>query len=147
MDDPTGIVDAGLRIIIIFGLLGAIALSLFVNILLGKKLYKEYTGIVFDIVIKSFYKAEKPIGTMCTGVILVAKSISEVGNDLSVGMVGHTFRELFESLGVTVHQIIGNESYTDYKNKLVNTPAFLGTQKLDEILEGLESMVISMISM
>jgi len=36
-------------LLIIFGLLGAIALSLFVNILLGKKLYKEYTGIVFDI--------------------------------------------------------------------------------------------------
>lgn len=97
-----------------------------------------------DAVIKSFYKEKKPIGTICCGVILVAKSISEVGKDLSVGMVGHTFRKLFDKLGVSVIQIKGNEAYTDYKNKIVSTPAFLGTQKLEEILVGLEAMIQSM---
>ncbi|MBN2605181.1 MAG: isoprenoid biosynthesis glyoxalase ElbB [Bacilli bacterium] len=121
----------------------------------GMGVYKNLTNFVdkrnqftiyddVDSVIKAFYKAKKPIGTMCAGIILVAKSLSELSDDLHVGMVGKTFYDLFEQLGVTVAQIRGNESYADFNNKVVNTPAFLGTQKLEEILDGIESMVKSM---
>ncbi|MBU1019594.1 MAG: hypothetical protein KJ847_00150, partial [Firmicutes bacterium] len=121
----------------------------------GMGVYKNLTNFVdkrddftvyndVDIVIKSFYEAKKPIGTMCAGVILIAKSISETCHDLTVGMVGRTFNDLFEQLGVNVIQIQANEAHTDHKNKIVNTPAFLGTHKLEEILEGLDAMVASM---
>ncbi len=124
----------------------------------GMGVYKNLSNYIekrndFDVetdvyeLITSFYNQRKPIGSMCAGIILVVKSLEEISDNLSVGMTGNAFKSLFSDLNVTVTSISATKSHKDIKNKLTNTPAFLGSQKLPEIYQGILSMVNDMIDM
>ncbi|QVK20760.1 isoprenoid biosynthesis glyoxalase ElbB [Mycoplasmatota bacterium] len=112
------------------------------NFMTEKNRFRVFSDV--DYLIKSFYNSKKPIGAMCASVILVVKSLVDVTTDISVGMVGKTFKDLFSLLGINVEQIKGDEAYNDFENKLSNTPAFLGTRNLEEILIGLNKMLHAM---
>lgn len=95
--------------------------------------------------IKSMHLSKKPIGTMCGGIVLLAKCLRNAENPLNLCTSNHAYRKLLEMNHVLVNERESDEILIDPYNKLVTTPAFLGTQDLYKMMLGIDKMVRTLI--
>lgn len=94
-----------------------------------------------DALLKRFHSQKKPIGAMCGAILIVAKSLEGKETSLKLGTNNNAFVSLFESTDIHFENIASNTSLVDYENRLVTTPAFLGTQNLYEMMLGIDNLV------
>lgn len=109
------------------------------NYLVEKENFKIDKDV--DKLIKDMYLSKKPIGAMCAGPILIAKSLVNEAKQLTLCTSNNAHRKILEMNNVIVKEISSTEAYVDTKNKIITTPAFLGTQNLYEIKIGIDKMV------
>ena len=74
-------------------------------------------------------------------IVLIAKSLGKKGHQLELCTSNDAYREILELNHAVVKEVSYQEAYVDVKNKIVTTPAFLGTQNLYEIQMGIDTMV------
>lgn len=94
-----------------------------------------------DKLIKDMHLSKKPIGAMCGAIVLVAKSLGSTEKQLQLCTSNNAHRKILEKNNVIVKEISSTEAYVDMQNRIVTTPAFLGTQNLYEMKIGIDKMV------
>lgn len=94
-----------------------------------------------DQLIENIYQSKKPIGAISGAIVLIAKSLGKKGRQLELCTSNNAYRKILELNHAVVKEISSMEAYADVKNKIVTTPAFLGTQNLYEIMIGIDKMV------
>lgn len=94
-----------------------------------------------DKLIKDMYLSEKPIAAMCAATVLIAKSLVNESKQLKLCTSNNAHRKILEINNVIVKEISSTEAYVDKENRIVTTPAFLGTQNLYEMKIGIDEMV------
>ncbi|MBU5313825.1 isoprenoid biosynthesis glyoxalase ElbB [Tissierella carlieri] len=94
-----------------------------------------------DKLIKDMYLSKKPIAAMCGATVLIAKSLGNETKQLELCTSNNAHRKILEMNNVIVKEVNSREAYVDIQNRIVTTPAFLGTQNLYEIKIGIDRMV------
>ncbi|MDK2953277.1 MAG: hypothetical protein PWQ27_660 [Kosmotoga sp.] len=94
-----------------------------------------------DDLLKAMYLSKKSIAGICGAVILIAKSLSQHVSDLKVATANDAYGELLSELNVNAVNCSAKECVIDRRNKVVTTPAFLASKKMDEIMVGIDKMV------
>lgn len=97
--------------------------------------------------IKTFHSSHKPIGAICGAILLVGKSLSSERNEIKLGTSSNSFVRALKDTNATLVNIESSESCLDRENKIVSTPAFLGTQNLFEMMLGIDDMVKNLIKL
>lgn len=87
------------------------------------------------------YLSKKPIAAMCGAIVLIAKSLDNKDKSLELCTSNNTHRKILEKNNVIICQISSIEVCVDMENKIVTTPAFLGTQNLYEMKICIDTMV------
>jgi len=88
--------------------------------------------------IKSAHRRGIPIGAMCIAPALVARCIPGVA--VTIG-TDHGTAEKIRKMGCEHFDCSPEESYTDMKNRVVSTPAYMIAEGPAQVLKGAESMV------
>ncbi|MEA3265689.1 MAG: isoprenoid biosynthesis glyoxalase ElbB [Candidatus Fermentibacteria bacterium] len=88
--------------------------------------------------IRSAHRRGIPIGAMCIAPALVARCIP--GVTVTIGTDKST-AEKIRGLGCEHVDCSPEESYTDMKNRVVSTPAYMAAEGPAQVLKGAESMI------
>ena len=94
-----------------------------------------------DQLIKRFYVSHKPIGAICGASLLVGRSLLNEVNSLYLSTSNNSFMKIFENKRIEFLDTKSSECLVDKKNKVISTPAFIGSQNLYEIMHGIDNLV------
>lgn len=97
-------------------------------------------------IIKLFHSSQKPIGAICGAILIVGKSLSNERDKIKLSTSKNSFVKALELSNVALINIKASESCLDQVNKIVSTPAFIGTQNLFEMMLGIDDMVKKLIN-
>jgi enhancing lycopene biosynthesis protein 2 len=92
-----------------------------------------------------FYKAKKPVLGICGSVILIPKSLEGMGKRIKIATTNNAYENLLASLNCELQNCKANEIVFDKENKVISTPAFLASQNMNEVYEGIDRMIKKLI--
>lgn len=95
--------------------------------------------------IHRFHQEEKQILAMCASIVLVAKSLEEMGCALKLATANDAYKDLLIDLGCEPINCEATEVVFDEKNRVISTPAFLASKNMSDIYEGINGMVEKLI--
>jgi len=98
-------------------------------------------------IIKTFHSSQKPIGAICGALLLVGKSLNNEKSNIKLSTSNDSFVKALRHTNTTLVNVKSSESYLDLDNKIVSTPAFLGTQNLFEMMLGIDDLVKKLIEL
>lgn len=90
--------------------------------------------------VKEVHRAGKPIGAICIAPALMAKIFEGSGVELTIGKDPGTAKAISQ-LGHAHHECNVNEIWTDSKQKIITTPAYMLARNLAEAWTGIEKLV------
>lgn len=94
--------------------------------------------------VKAMVKAGKPIGALCISPVILTKVLGDAG--VTIGTDRKTAGDI-RKLGGTHFEKNHGEVYVDSKYKLVTTPCYMLNVSVAQIAEGIENLVITILSM
>lgn len=101
-------------------------------------------------VIKGFHGAGKPLGFCCIAPVLAARVLGTrkggPGVKVTIGTDGPT-ADAIATMGATHVPRAVHEAYTDEKQRVVTTPAYMFEAKPHEVFEGIGQMVRGVVEM
>lgn len=89
--------------------------------------------------VKAIHQQDKPVGLMCIAPTMVPQlfgeqSICTIGTDKEVAAA-------IESMGGRHEDCTVDKSVVDRKNRLVTTPAYMGSERISDVAEGIQALV------
>ncbi len=94
--------------------------------------------------IKAMHQAGKPIGALCIAPVLLAKVLGK--GTLTIGQDPGTAENL-TAMGAHHQPTMQGEITVDRENKIVTTPCYMLTSRIDQISEGADNLVKAMLEM
>lgn len=98
-------------------------------------------------VVRSFYKAGKPIVAICIAPTLLAKVLGSEGITLTIGSDKETAQEI-EKTGAQHENCAVIDFITDRGHKVISTPAYMyGQSKPHEVFDGISKAIKELVEM
>lgn len=94
--------------------------------------------------ILAMHKAGKPIGALCIAPVILAKLVP--GVSLTIGQDVQTATDI-TAMGAQHQLTLHGEIVIDEKNKIVTTPCYMLESRIDQIAEGAEKVVQTVMKM
>jgi enhancing lycopene biosynthesis protein 2 len=94
--------------------------------------------------IQAMHDAKKPIGALCISPVLIAKILGNV--QLTIGNDAGTSSAI-ESMGAVHTVATHGEVVTDENNKIVTTPCYMLDATIDQIADGAENVIKTILHM
>lgn len=92
-------------------------------------------------VIRGFYTANKPIGTICAGSVLIAVALKDVAKGMLVLATGTNYLARFTDK-IDRKTVSSTDTVVDNDNKIVSTPAYINDATIMEVGTGIEKLVM-----
>lgn len=90
--------------------------------------------------------ARKPIGAICIAPAVIARVLGAIGPELTIGSDAGT-AEAIERMGGKHHVCAVHAIHVDETHRLVSTPAYMLGPGIKEVAEGIEKLVVHLLSM
>ncbi|MGI6638159.1 MAG: isoprenoid biosynthesis glyoxalase ElbB [Desulfobulbus sp.] len=94
--------------------------------------------------IKAIHQAGKPIGALCIAPVIVAKVLGK--GTLTIGQDSTTAEHL-AAMGAQNQPASQGEIAVDAANKIVTTPCYMLESRIDQVAEGVDKLVATMLKM
>ncbi len=94
--------------------------------------------------VKEMVKAGKPIGALCISPVIMTKILGDA--EVTIGNDQNTAGDITK-MGGSHHEKNHGEVYVDSKYKLVTTPCYMLNASVARIAEGIDKLVITILSM
>ncbi|MGI6656404.1 MAG: isoprenoid biosynthesis glyoxalase ElbB [Desulfobulbus sp.] len=94
--------------------------------------------------VKAMHAAGKPIGALCIAPVILARVLGDV--TLTIGQDQNTADNL-AAMGAKHQPAMHGEICVDSANKIVTTPCYMLTSRIDQVGEGVDKLVQAMLSL
>ncbi len=92
----------------------------------------------------AIYRAQKPLGALCIAPVILARLLPEVV--LTTGQPGGAAATI-ENMGARHENTQAGQISVDKKHRVVSTPCYMLDSRIDEIAEGIDTLVRTLLSL